>query len=188
MWVAMVFWCDYYYYYLAVFLFFSGKNLPSKKCLQFSVDLFMLCVLLRFIIFLFFLMLCADSRMRHAVCNVSAGPEEQSGHGPSDLPPSSAHTALNTINHTGRKQTGCSDRICLHYLTVCLVAKFKMSNECIYFFKNRISFIFKLIHITLSPSYRSEHPSQYIWGLHSYNQWQSYSWIPAASATAWNSG
>jgi len=41
--------------------------------------------------------------MRQAVGNVAAGPEEQSGHGPSDLLPNLAHTALNTINHTGRK-------------------------------------------------------------------------------------
>ncbi|XP_050989211.1 protein GREB1 [Labeo rohita] len=40
-----------------------------------------------------------DSRMRHAVCNAAAGAEEQSGHGPTDLLPSSGHTALNTINH-----------------------------------------------------------------------------------------
>lgn len=162
------------------FFFFQAKICQAKKCWQFSVDLLYLCYVFYLCLFcLFVLMLCADSRMRHAVCNVSAGSEEQSGHGPSDLPPSSAHTALNTINHTGGKRTGCSDRI-----TVCLVAKCKMSNEYIYFFKSRIS----LIHFTLSPSHRSEHPSPYIWGLHSHNQWQSYSWIPAASATAWNSG
>ncbi|XP_016135388.1 protein GREB1-like [Sinocyclocheilus grahami] len=40
-----------------------------------------------------------DSRMRHAVCNAAAGPEEQSGHGPTDLLPNSGHAALNTINH-----------------------------------------------------------------------------------------
>ncbi|XP_016140521.1 protein GREB1-like [Sinocyclocheilus grahami] len=37
--------------------------------------------------------------MRPAVCNAAAGPEEQSGHGPTDLLPNSGHTALNTVNH-----------------------------------------------------------------------------------------
>lgn len=59
------------------------------------------------VVYGFFFMLCADSRMRHAVCNAAAGPEEQSGQGPTDLLPNSGHTALNTINHAGRKHTVC---------------------------------------------------------------------------------
>nr|XP_055028568.1 protein GREB1 isoform X1 [Misgurnus anguillicaudatus] len=41
-----------------------------------------------------------DSRMRHTVSNIAAGPDEQSGLGPSDLLPNSGHTTLSTINHT----------------------------------------------------------------------------------------
>lgn len=46
-------------------------------------------------------MFCADSRMRHSVSNMAAGPEEQSGNGPTDLLPNSGHATLSTINHTG---------------------------------------------------------------------------------------
>ncbi|XP_052009134.1 protein GREB1-like [Xyrauchen texanus] len=41
-----------------------------------------------------------ESRMRHAVSNIAGGPEEHSGHGPTDLLPNSGHTTLNTMNHT----------------------------------------------------------------------------------------
>ncbi|XP_057200841.1 protein GREB1 isoform X3 [Triplophysa rosa] len=41
-----------------------------------------------------------DGRMRHSVSNIAAGPDEQSGNGPTDLLPNSSHTTLSTINHT----------------------------------------------------------------------------------------